>query len=51
MRLVVIDTKALTYRVYEGRKCIVEFVSTTGEPAWADQVEEMRLVEVEPTSV
>lgn len=51
MRLVVIDTKALTYRVYEGRRFLVEFVSTTGEPAWPDQVEEMRLFELEPANV
>lgn len=51
MRLVVIDTKALTYRVYEGRKFIAEFVTTTGESALPDQVEEMRLFELEPANV
>lgn len=42
MKLVVIDAHKVTYRVYEDRKFLAEFKTTNGEPAHADQVEQMR---------
>lgn len=44
MRLVVIDAHKLSYRVYEDRKFLVEYRTTDGTPADAEQLEEVRLV-------
>lgn len=42
MRLVVIDAHKASYRVYEGNKFLVEYLSVSGEPATAEQIEELR---------
>jgi hypothetical protein len=46
MRLVVIDAHKLSYRVYEDRKFLVEYRTTDGLPADAEQVEEARTVDL-----
>lgn len=45
MRLVVIDAHRTNYRVYQDREFIAEYHSPSGEPATAEQIEEIRLAE------
>lgn len=47
MRLVVIDATHGVYRVFEGRKFVAEYHTFPGELATAEQVEEIRLADVE----
>jgi hypothetical protein len=46
MRLVVIDSRSLTYQVYEGRRFLAEFKSF--EPLDAPAIEAMRVGHIEP---
>lgn len=47
MRLVVIDAQLGVYRVFDGRTCIAEYHTLPGEPATAEQVEEILLATTE----
>lgn len=43
LRLVVLDTKKLNYRIFEGKKCVAEFVVTNNIPLEPAMVEHMRI--------